>query len=99
MRPPRDRTQDLWSQLYVKHMPLFSAMSNFNDFCTKISLKEQSFRKKQKVNFELLTQLVPFDVLSHICPKSCDTNAVKISAPIKNNLFSMFVKHLVTKIS
>ena len=33
---------------------------------TKIELKEQPFRKQQKLNFDLLRQLVPFDVLSHI---------------------------------
>ena len=43
-----------------------NAMLDFTHFCTKIELKEQVFRKYQKVYFELLTQLVPFNVLSHI---------------------------------
>ncbi len=40
--------------------------ADFENFCTKIELKEQLFGKTQKVNFDLQTQLVPFDVLSHI---------------------------------
>ncbi len=43
-----------------------NAMSDFKNFYTKIELKEQPFRKYQKVYFDLLRQLVPFDVLSHI---------------------------------
>ncbi len=37
-----------------------------NKFCTEVELKEQPFRTLQKVDFEPLTQPVPFDVLSHI---------------------------------
>ncbi len=39
---------------------LKNAISDFKIFCTKIELKEQ------KVNFDLLNQIIHFDVLSHI---------------------------------
>ena len=45
---------------------LKNVMYDLKTFCTKIELKEEPFRKKQKVNFDRLTQLVHFDVLSHI---------------------------------
>ncbi len=45
---------------------LENAISNFKFFCTEMKLKEQPFRKYHQVNFELLTQLVHFDVLSHM---------------------------------
>ena len=42
------------------------------DFCTKIELKEQPFRKLLMVNFELLTQLVPhFNVLNNKMYVTC----------------------------
>ncbi len=48
-------------------LPYFkNAMSDFYNFCTNIELKEQPFRKYQKLNFDLQTQLVPFNLLSHI---------------------------------
>ncbi len=49
----------------IKLPYLKNAMSDFTNFCVKIEMKDQPFRKEQKVNFDLLRQLVPFDVLSH----------------------------------
>ena len=50
----------------MKSLYLKNAIFDFKTFCTNIELKEQPFTKWHKVNFELVTQLVPFDVLSHI---------------------------------
>ena len=35
----------------MKLLYLENAMTKFNNFCTKIELKEQSFKKEQKVPF------------------------------------------------
>ncbi len=50
----------------IKSPYLKKAMSDFKNFCTKIEMTEQPFRKYQKANFDFRRQLVPFDVLRHI---------------------------------
>ncbi len=60
-------------------------MPYFKTYCTKVELKEKAFSIIwQKVNFELQTQLVHFDVLSHNVsiifyhnPTHCTTHYVK----------------------
>ena len=52
---------------FMKLPYLKNTLCDFKHFCTKIEQKEQPFRKQQRVSFDLLTQLVPFDVLSHKC--------------------------------
>ena len=47
--------------LSMKLPYLENAMSDVKNVCTKIELKSQPFKKKQEVNFELLTQPVYFD--------------------------------------
>ncbi len=54
-------TNLLWHPQWNCHISQERNM-RFKNVCTKIELKEQPFRKKQKVNFGLLRQLVPFDV-------------------------------------
>ena len=50
-------------------------MLDFKNVCSlHPNLAKKSFRKWQKVHFELLTHLVHFDVLSHILLSTEDSN-------------------------
>ncbi len=44
----------------VKILYLKNAMSDVKTFCAKVEVKDQLFKKKQKVSFEILTQYGPF---------------------------------------
>ena len=60
-------TNLLWHYQWNYHI-MWTQYPIWKLFCTKSELKEKPFRKYQKVNLdiELLTQLVHFDMFSHI---------------------------------
>ncbi len=49
----------------IKLPYLKNPLPDFKEFCIKIEMKEQPFRKYQKVKCDLWRQLVPFVVLRH----------------------------------